>query len=77
MILPVAVPILFWGWYHYYKDRHLPEPIGHLVLTFILGIAAAAVSKSLYIALGWVSLRYDAMQLADTSTLAQIGRAHV
>lgn len=70
MILPVAVPILFWGWYHYYKDRHLPEPIGHLVLTFILGIAAAAVSKSLYIALGWVSLRYDAMQLADTSTLA-------
>ena len=70
MILPVVVPILFWSWYHYYKDRHLPEPVGHLVLTFILGIAAAAVSKSLYIALGWVSLRHDAMLLADTNTLA-------
>jgi RsiW-degrading membrane proteinase PrsW (M82 family) len=48
MILPVVVPILFWGWYHYYKDRHLPEPVGHLVLTFVLGIGAAAVSKGLY-----------------------------
>lgn len=70
MILPVVVPILFWGWYHYYKDRHLPEPVGHLVLTFILGIGAAAVSKGLYVALGWMSLRHDAMLLADTSTLA-------
>ena len=70
MILPVVVPILFWGWYHYYKDRHLPEPVGHLVLTFILGIAAAAVSKALYISLGWISLRHDALLLADTDTLA-------
>lgn len=70
MILPVAVPILFWGWYHYHKDRHLPEPLGHLVLTFILGIGAAAVSKGLYVALGWMSLRHDAMLLADTSTPA-------
>jgi RsiW-degrading membrane proteinase PrsW (M82 family) len=70
MILPVLAPILFWACYHYYKDRHLPEPVGHLILTFILGIVAAAVSKGLYISLGWVSLRHDAMQLADTSTLA-------
>ncbi|MGI9223022.1 MAG: PrsW family intramembrane metalloprotease [Woeseiaceae bacterium] len=70
MLLPVVAPILFWGWYHHYKDRHLPEPVGHLVLTFILGIGAAAVSKGLYVALGWVSLRHDAMLLADTSTLA-------
>jgi RsiW-degrading membrane proteinase PrsW (M82 family) len=70
MTLPVAVPILFWGWYHYHKDRHLPEPPGHLLLTFLLGVLAAAVSKGLYIALGWVSLRYDALLLADTSTPA-------
>lgn len=70
MVLPVVVPLLFWGWYHYYKDRHLPEPVGHLVLTFFLGVAAAAVSKALYISLGWVSLRHDALQLADSSTLA-------
>lgn len=70
MILPVVVPILFWSWYHYHKDRHLPEPIGHLALAFALGIVAAAVSKALYIALGWISLRHDALQLADTDTLA-------
>ena len=70
MIMPVLVPILFWAWYHYYKDRHLPEPIGHLVLAFILGIVAAAVSKALYISLGWISLRHDALELANTNTLA-------
>ena len=69
MILPVAVPVLFWGWYHYHKDRHLPEPPGHLLLTFLLGVLAAGVSKGLYIALGWVSLRYDALLLADTSLI--------
>ena len=68
--LPIALPVLFWGYYHYHKDRHLPEPVSHLVLTFVLGIAAAAVSKGLYVALGWVSLRYDAVLLADTDTLA-------
>jgi RsiW-degrading membrane proteinase PrsW (M82 family) len=68
--MPVLVPILFWAWYHYYKDRHLPEPIGHLVLAFILGIVAAAVSKALYISLGWISLRHDALELANTNTLA-------
>ena len=68
-ILPVLLPILFWSYYHYHKDRHLPEPVGHLVLTFVLGMLAAAVSKGLYIALGWVSLRYDAVLLADTSTI--------
>ena len=29
-LLPVVLPILFWAAYHYYKDRHLPEPVGHL-----------------------------------------------
>ena len=43
-VLPIFLPVLFWGYYHYHKDRHLPEPIGHLVLTFILGMLAAAVS---------------------------------
>ncbi len=68
LILPVAIPIAFWGWYHYHKDRHLPEPTGHLVLTFLLGVLAAAVSKGLYFALGYVSLRFDALLLADTNT---------
>lgn len=69
MLLPVLLPILFWGAYHYHKDRHLPEPPGHLLLAFGLGLLSAAISRALYVALGWASLRYDAIALADGNTL--------
>ena len=60
LLLPVVLPILFWSAYHYHKDRHLPEPVGRLALAFGLGLLSAAISKALYIALGWALLRYDA-----------------
>lgn len=69
LLLPVLLPILFWGYYHYHKDRHLPEPVGRLFLAFVLGLVAAAISKALYMALGWASLRYDALALADGNML--------
>ena len=69
MLLPVLLPILFWAFYHYHKDRHLPEPPGHLLLAFGLGLLSAAISRALYVALGWASLRYDALALADGDTL--------
>ena len=69
LLLPVLLPILFWGLYHYHKDRHLPEPVGRLLLAFLLGLLSAAISKGLYVALGWASLRYDALALADGNTL--------
>jgi len=64
LLLPVLLPVLFWAAYHYHKDRHLPEPISRLTLAFALGLLSAGLSKSLYIALGWASLRYDALALA-------------
>ncbi len=67
-LLPVLLPILFWGIYHYHKDRHLPEPVSSLVLAFGLGLLSAALSRALYTALGWASLRYDAIALADGNT---------
>jgi RsiW-degrading membrane proteinase PrsW (M82 family) len=67
LVAPIAVPVLFWAVYHYYKDRHLPEPIGHLVVTFVLGMAAVYVSSVLYAGLGGVGLRFDAGYLADTN----------
>jgi len=70
MILPVAVPVLFWAVYHYHKDRHLPEPLGNLVLTFVLGMLAVGISTALYTGLGMIGLRFDAGNLADTSGLA-------
>ncbi len=67
IILPVVVPALFWAGYHYYKDRHLPEPFGHLLLAFALGVGSFYLGKLMYQALGLVNLRYDAYLLAETS----------
>ena len=69
LTLPVIVPVLFWAAYHYHKDRHLPEPAGNLLLCFALGIGASYLSKGLYVALGWISLRYDALALAEANPL--------
>jgi RsiW-degrading membrane proteinase PrsW (M82 family) len=65
IVLPVVVPVLFWAAYHYHKDRHLPEPPMNLVVCFGLGIAAAGLSKLMYVGLEPLGLRFDAVALAD------------
>ena len=67
MILPVILPALFWAAYHYHKDRHLPEPAGNLLISFVLGGLAALLARAMYIGLGYLSLRYDAVALADSN----------
>lgn len=62
----VALPVLFWASYHYYKDRRLPEPPGNLLSCFALGIASFYIGKSLYAGLDLIGLRYDAVLLAET-----------
>ena len=74
-IAPIAVPVLFWAAYHYYQDRHLPEPPHKLVVTFLLGMVAAGISAMLYSGLGVVGLRFDAGYLADTSAWALLAYA--
>ncbi|MDH3352019.1 MAG: PrsW family intramembrane metalloprotease [Gammaproteobacteria bacterium] len=69
LIMPIALPVLFWAVYHYNKDRRLPEPLGHLALTFALGMLASGISMALYTGLGVIGLRFDAGHLADTNTL--------
>lgn len=64
-ISPVVLPVLFWAAYHYYKDRHLPEPPQYLLLGFCLGLVAAGLSKGLYVGLEPLGLRYDAVALAQ------------
>jgi protease PrsW len=65
--LQILVPLIFWSAYHYYKDRHLPEPLANLVLSFLLGCAAAGISRLLYESLGYLHLRYDAVELGLTN----------
>jgi len=66
-LLPVILPVLFWTCYHYYKDRHLPEPVSHLLLTFCLGVGSFYLGLLMYGALDLVSLRHDAYLLAETN----------
>ena len=66
-LLPVILPMLFWAGYHYYKDRHLPEPVSHLLLAFALGIGSFFLGMFMYRALGLVNLRFDAYLLAETN----------
>jgi RsiW-degrading membrane proteinase PrsW (M82 family) len=47
-LLPVILPVLFWAGYHYYKDRHLPEPVSHLALAFILGVGSFYLGMFMY-----------------------------
>ena len=76
-LLPVVLPILFWTIYRYHKDRHLPDPVGSLVLAFGLGLLSAAISRGLYTALGWASPRYDAIALRGCRAwLRRPGRSH-
>jgi RsiW-degrading membrane proteinase PrsW (M82 family) len=64
VLLPVILPVAFWAAYHLHMDRHLPEPPGHLLLAFGLGVGSFWVGLLGYRALGLVGLRYDAFALA-------------
>ncbi len=69
LIGPIVLPVLFWAWYHYQKDRHLPEPVAQLLLAFLLGGVAYWIGKLMYAGLGYLDLRFDAFLLADTDRL--------
>jgi len=75
LMLPIAVPVLFWAAYHYHKDRHLPEPVLNLVLCFGLGLGAALLSKFLYASLEPMGLRFDAGVLATDNPVALLAYA--
>jgi len=63
------VPCVFWSAYHYYKDRHRPEPILSLLLALVLGYGSAYIGLFLYDALHYVGLNFDAYELAESSKL--------
>ncbi len=67
VIVPIVAPVLFWAAYHYHKDRHMPEPIGNLVLCFGLGVLSFYLGKMMYLGLDVIGLRFDAFALAESS----------
>jgi len=67
LLLPVLLPVVFWAAYHLHVDRHLPEPPGHLLLAFALGVGSFFIGMAGYRLLGVLGLRFDAFVLAETS----------
>jgi RsiW-degrading membrane proteinase PrsW (M82 family) len=65
----LIAPVFLWGAYHYYKDRHQPEPVIILILAMVLGYFSAYIGLYLYGLLGHLGLRYDAFALAQESSL--------
>lgn len=60
----LLLPTLFWCAWHYYRDRHRPEPLGVLLGMLAGGVAAAFAGRLAYATLGAVGLRFDAVELA-------------
>lgn len=57
---------MFWGAYHYYHDRHRPEPVLNLIVALALGCASFFISRGIYASLGYLDLRFDPHVLANT-----------
>ncbi|MEM8766282.1 MAG: PrsW family glutamic-type intramembrane protease [Pseudomonadota bacterium] len=63
------IPVLFWAAYHYYHDRHRPEPVAKLIFALLLGGLASLLAGLGYELLGQIGLRYDALGLAEGNRL--------
>lgn len=75
LIALIAGPTLFWGAYHWYKDRHRPEPAGYLLLSYGLGIAGGVLASQGYHLLDQLGLRYDPFTLAHQNLSALLAYA--
>jgi len=63
-LILLFAPALFWAGYHYYHDRHQPEPLHYLFLTYGLGIGAGYLGTLGYQALAYIGLDVDVFDLA-------------
>ncbi len=68
-LVTILIPALFWACYHYWKDRHQPEPILYLLLTLLLGIGSGYMGQLAYETLDLLGLRQDAYALGYTNRL--------
>ena len=63
----LTLPLLFWAAYHYYHDRHRPEPLPLLIFAIVIGFLASYIGILLYETLDDLGLRRDAFALANES----------
>ncbi|MGE0622791.1 MAG: PrsW family intramembrane metalloprotease [Pseudomonadales bacterium] len=66
LLYAVLLPLLFWVVYHYYHDRHRPEPVINLMITLGLGVGSSLLATLGYLGLDVLGWRFDALSLAET-----------
>jgi len=69
ILILLFAPALFWAAYHYYHDRHKPEPLHYLFLAYGLGIGAGYLSTLGYQGLDHMGLDADVFELAKHNKL--------
>lgn len=69
IFLAILAPALFWLTYHYYKDRHRPEPVGLLILSYALGVGAGFVGLKAYALIERLGAPSDPYAMAQTDKL--------
>jgi len=69
LLYAVLLPLLFWVVYHYYHDRHRPEPVINLMITLGLGVGSSLLASLGYLGLDMLGWRFDALDLAETDLL--------
>jgi len=67
LVSALLAPLLFWAAYHYYHDRHRPEPVANLLIAIALGGLASLLAGLGYDLLARFGLRYDVISLASTN----------
>ena len=69
LVYALLLPLVFWATYHYYHDRHRPEPVVNLLITLGLGVLASLLADVGYripTLLGW---HVDVLGLAESDLL--------
>jgi len=69
LVSALLVPLLFWAAYHYYHDRHRPEPVANLAIALGLGALASPLASLVYDLLDALGLRFDVIELASSNVV--------
>lgn len=71
----IVAPALLWLVYHYWKDRYRPEPVGYLLLAYVLGVGSGWLGLHAYEWTARLGLTADPHGLAATNPLAFLAYA--
>jgi RsiW-degrading membrane proteinase PrsW (M82 family) len=75
IVTVIIAPALLWLVYHYWKDRYRPEPVGLLLLAYVLGIGSGWLGLRAYEWIARLGVTSDPDGLAATNPLGFLAYA--